>query len=270
MKFCYIDESGTGSEPFAVMAGVVVDAHRMRPTKAEWDDLLTVLSAMRGRQIAEIHTRDFYAGNGPWRGMEGKQRSVITSAIVDWLAERKHSIVYCAVNKEKFASEFRNDARCEDVGSVWRFLGLHLVLALQKEHQRLDRNKGNTVLIFDNEERERASFTELILEPPAWTDTYYSRTGRQDRLDQIVDAPYFADSTHVPLLQVADFVAFFIRRHVELAQGDSERYEGERQKVANWVSDMLKRSLSSSCIYPRRQRCLCAQLFCDYAPGCLL
>ena len=34
MNLCYCDESGTGNEAIAVMAGIVVDAGRMHLTKA--------------------------------------------------------------------------------------------------------------------------------------------------------------------------------------------------------------------------------------------
>lgn len=270
MKFCYVDESGTGDEPFAVMMGVVVDALRMRPTKTDWDDLLRILSSVAGRSVDEIHTRDFYAGNGPWRGMGGPQRAQITDAIIAWLGRRKHTIVSCCVDKQRFFSEFPADPRYADIKTLWRFLGLHLVLSIQREHQRLAKNKGNTVLIFDNEEREEARFTDLILNPPTWTETYYERKKNADPLDQIVDAPYFADSKDVPLLQVADFIAFFVRRYAELEGGNAERYAGEREKVKTWVDDFMKRSIAVSSIYPKRSRCSCADLFFSYAPACIV
>lgn len=55
MKFAYIDESGTGNEPFAVMAGVIVDAQRMRPTKDDWSDLLIDLSDIVDREVNKFH-----------------------------------------------------------------------------------------------------------------------------------------------------------------------------------------------------------------------
>ena len=42
MKFCYLDESGMGSEPIFVLAGIVVDATRMHITKAAWNDLISL------------------------------------------------------------------------------------------------------------------------------------------------------------------------------------------------------------------------------------
>ena len=38
MKFCYLDETGTGSEPIAIIIGILVDAYRMKPTKKDWDE----------------------------------------------------------------------------------------------------------------------------------------------------------------------------------------------------------------------------------------
>jgi len=51
MKFCYLDESGTGEEPIAVMAGVITDAVRMHVTKSHWAALLNTLSAIAKRDI---------------------------------------------------------------------------------------------------------------------------------------------------------------------------------------------------------------------------
>lgn len=269
MKFCYVDESGTGEEPYAVMVGVMVDALRMRPTKSDWDRVLGELSKLTGKQLDELHTREFYAGNGVWRELGGPLRSQIIDLVMDWVAARKHLIVYCAIDKKKWHDGFSADPRHADVSTIWRFLGLHLVLAIQKVNQATPKNKGNTVLVFDNEERERTRFTDLILDPPGWTDSYYSRKKSQDALDQIVDAPYFADSKDVPLLQVADFIAYFLRRHLEIANGDKERYTGETAKVDAWAKKAIARCIPISSLYPKTRRCACADLFFEYAPPAL-
>jgi hypothetical protein len=268
VKFCYVDESGTGDEPYAVMVGIVVDAQRMRPTKLDWDGLLRLLGEMVGKPITEMHTRDFYSGNGPWRGIDGPVRARIIDTVLKWIGERKHQVVSCGVDKVRFFEECPSDPRFSEIQTLWRFLGLHLVLSVQKCHQKLPKNKGNTVLIFDNEEREQMRFTDLVLNPPAWTDTYY-RGKKQERLDQIVDAPYFADSRDVPLLQVADFVAYFLRRHAELEGGAQERYAGEQDKVSGWASQVLSRSMPQAMIYPKRGRCSCGDLFFEFAPTCI-
>jgi hypothetical protein len=141
MKFCYLDESGTGDEPYAVMVGVIVDAQRMHLTKIHWQELLQILSDIIGRQVTEIHTRDFYADNNQWRGIDIPQRAAIISAIFEWLQDRKHHITYSAVDKKRFLSDFQNEHQYKDIGSLWRFLALHNVLSIQKHYQKQENNK---------------------------------------------------------------------------------------------------------------------------------
>lgn len=267
MKFCYLDESGTGDEPFAVMAGVIVDAKRMHVTKAEWDDLLAVLSGIVGTPIAEIHTRDFYPGNSPWRDLEGQIRARLISAIFDWLGQRKHNVVFTAVDKQRFAADFPDSEFSSDIGTLWRLMALHVTLALQKHHQSQRRNKGHTLLVFDNEDREELDFIGLVRQPPVWTDAYYGRSAKQPRLDQIVDVPYFGDSKHVGLIQVADFVSYFLRRHLEITEGIiPPRYDGEAELVNGWVETVMKRSIPKSMTFPARGRSGCVEFFHSLAP----
>ena len=76
VNFCYCDESGTGQEPIATMVGILVDSGRMHLTKQDWHGLLKSLSAITKRHIVELHTSDFYNGNGVWRNLSGTQRFV--------------------------------------------------------------------------------------------------------------------------------------------------------------------------------------------------
>ena len=270
MKFSYMDESGTGDEPYAVMVGIIVDARRMHVTKTDWHDLLCILSDMVGREVSEIHTRDFYPGNSPWRELSGDIRASIITAIFEWLRNRKHRVVYSAVDKAVFFRDFSNEAYAPVIETLWRFMALHICLSIQKHHQTLERNKGHTVLIFDNEDREAKNFTELVRDPPEWTDTYYRRKRRQVRLDQIIDVPYFGDSRYVGLIQVADFVSFFLRRHIEIQEGViPPRYDDEQMLVENWIRIALDQAIPKSRMYPSRGRCECADLFHRYAPCCI-
>jgi hypothetical protein len=270
MKFCYLDESGTGSEPYAVMVGIIADAYRMHITKKDWAGLLKVLSEILGKEISEIHTADFYAGNGVWRSLDGNTRAQIISAIFKWLKERNHKIVYSAVDKAKFTSEFYREPQAIELETPWRFMALHICLALQKHHRQLKEPKGHTLLIFDKQEIESGEFIKLIKIPPKWTDTYYLCRRNQERLDHIIDVPYFADSRHVGLIQLADFVSFFIRKYVEIETGIKPDYKDEPERIKEWATVALNQAIPTSAIYPKINRCQCADLFYRYAPPCLL
>ena len=235
--------------------------------KQEWSQLLTELSGLAKREIAEIHTRNFYAGNGVWRGLDSSTRAQIISTIFTWIRERKHRVALVAVDKEKFYAEFPQMTQYADVKTLWRFLALHMVLGIQREHQKQKNNKGNTVFVFDNEEREETRFTDLVMNPPEWTDTYYSKKKKQTRLDQVIDVPYWGDSQDVGLIQLADFVAYFFRRQIEIKEGKIPgRYAGEEDKVNEWFGMITDCALPKASFYPKKSRCECADLFYSFTP----
>lgn len=142
MKFVYLDESGTVNESIACMVGIITDAYRMRLTKEAWKNMLIRLSQIIGENIDEIHTRDFYSGNGKWRNMDGEKRSKIIDIIFNWLKKRKHEVVFSAINKQNFNNDFINNEQLKEIGSIWRFISLHIALSLQKYYQGKIKNKN--------------------------------------------------------------------------------------------------------------------------------
>ncbi len=260
-----------GSEPYLVMAGVIVDAARMHVTKDDWNELLPILSRICGRELREFHTKDVYRGNGPWRGVDGPRRANVIEAVLEWWEERKHSVTFSAIDKA--AHRARSGAAsalphgCE---TGWRMGALHLILSVQKEHQRVAKNKGHTVLLFDHESAEEKPISELVARPPEWTDEYYKRRRRQGPLDQIVDVPFFGDSEEVLLLQVADLVAYLLRRYAELEHGTStEAYIGEHGQVRGWVVGIVERAIPTAARWPRRNLSQLDELFRDLAPAAI-
>lgn len=268
MKLCYCDESGTGGEPIATIAGVVVDATRMHVTKKDWADLLKRLSTLTGKSLAEVHTNNLYKGSGIWHSIDGPTRSNVVSAVFSWLKERKHSVVYAAVDTRAYVAGFDAKDIPDGVNTPWRFMGFHLVLAMQKYCQRIKKNKGHTIFVFDNRERDKMRFTDLVRQPPPWSDGYYGKKVKQEALDQIVDVPYFGDSQDVYLIQMADFIAFFLRRYAELEEGHStEVYPGEQQKVRGWAATIAGQSIGRAMMYPKTGRDYAEDLFYRYAPA---
>lgn len=270
MKFCYFDESGTGQEPIAVIVGVVVDSQRMHVTKEHWYALLAELSEVVKRNLTELHTKDFYIGGGPFRGMAGKERAEYISRIVTWFAERKHTFVFSSVHKQVYDAAHAAGTLHSELTSPWLAAAFHSVLALQRAHQSHEKTKGHTLLVFDNKGHEEPRLANLIAAPPAWSDTYYSRGKKEDQLSHIVDSPYFAESHRVPMIQVADFLAYFIRRHAELQEGVGvAKYPEEEARLGDWMKIIGPRSVGINHIYPSKGRCSTAELFHGLCPPSL-
>lgn len=270
MKLCYCDETGTGNEPFAVLLGVIVDASRMHVTKSDWAAFLAELSKMVGQDFQELHTRNFYSGSGLWRNLSGEERSEVIDLFINWFAERKHHVVFSAIDKQRFQEMKESSKIPEEVNTVWRAMGFHVALAVQKHFQTEEKNKGNTIFIFDEEVREESVFQKLLLKPPEWSDSYYNKDKKKERLCQVVDAPYFANSKNVGLLQVADFLAYFVRRYIEVSENViPDKYPGEKRKIDGWFTKIKDRTIPYQNIYPKKKRCYAANLFWEIAPNCV-
>ncbi|MDZ7695909.1 MAG: DUF3800 domain-containing protein [Deltaproteobacteria bacterium] len=267
MKFCYFDESGMGSEPYLVVAGIVVDASRMHVTKDAWSDFLDALSKAAGRRVYEFHSREFYRGNGVWHGTDGAERARVIQAILAWVENRKHKCVFSGIAKSVYRKKLKKDERLKQFKSMWCAAAMHCTLQVQKQHQREAKTKGHSVLIFDREVSEESDLSLLIHKPPQWIDTYYSRSKGQTALDQIVDVPFFADSKHILLAQVADLFAYILRTSSEIQDGLlNEKYKNEGKKMREWSERISKIALPRSNRYPARGRCQATQLFWDLAP----
>ncbi len=268
LNTCYCDESGTGDNPIATMVGIIVDSGRMHLTKPHWRDLLATLSEMTSRPISELHAVDFYHGNGVWRGVDGPQRTLIINAVLEWFGDRKHHVVYTSALKSSYAAAVESGGIPTECKTLWQLIAFHLVLAVQRYSQPEKRNKGHTVLQFDDNSVERGHFIDLVYAPPEWSDVCYGRTKEQDQLDQIVDMPNFSDSKKLPLIQVADFLAFFLRRYAELEEGYSEeQYEGERERIRGWAKQIADRSIARTHVYPKAKRNEAQEYFYRLAPA---
>ena len=270
MKFCYIDESGYGNEPIFVITGVITDSSRMHLIKAIWVEILGILREATGRDFREFHSRNFYRGNSPYRNIDGDIRADIITQFLELIKDRRHTLAYSAIDKDRYNQQLQNDSRLRDIGSLWRTGAFHLALSLQRYHQNQKKNKGHTVLIFDREDQEEDRFINLIQNPPDWSDEYYSRRASQNKMDQIIDVPYFADSIHVILIQIADLIAYVLRRYAELEGGYARpRYRGEAARFQNWAQLIAGTAAPVACMYPQRGRGEVAQMFWDIAPNAI-
>jgi hypothetical protein len=115
---------------------------------------------------------------------------------------------------------------------LWVAGAVHVALQLQRLHQQLEKNKGHTVLIFDENKAKADKLNEVLFAPPEWTEPYYDKRRKQEPLDQIIDSAFFTKSHHAGLAQVADLFAFAFRGYAELTEyGVAPEYAGELKDI---------------------------------------
>lgn len=269
VKLCYVDETGTdGRSPLVAFVGVIADVARVHRTRREFEEVFRDLAEIPDRAIAELKGSNIYYGNGRWSGVDGEVRHAAIGRLCEWLSDRKHSLALTALS----VAEYRDSDLARLTGlDIWMSGALHIALQVQKAHQRIGKLKGATFLVFDQYEVKGDALAELLVDPPVWSDDYYSRGRKQLALDQITDTAFYARSHHIGLVQVADVFAFVFRRYSEICDyGAPEAYDAELARLTGWIRILDDRLLDRSHRWPRRTKSKLAKAYVSSCPPSLL
>jgi hypothetical protein len=255
MKICYIDESGNNADdPCLVMVGIVVDAYRLNRTREEFADIFDEIQGLFDENLRELKGAKMIFGRDRWRKVDPELRKRIAGFFCNWIGERKHHIALAAVDRNKLSNDATAGVpeECRDGGLA---ASLHIALQIQKANQGRAKNKGNTILIFDDNKAKADALSELLWQPPNWTDDYYDKGPRQGRLDQIVDTTFSIKSHHAGLVQVADLFAFIFRRYSEMKDfGKGEEWAGEQALIEGYANTLTTRLLPRNCRWPAKPK----------------
>jgi hypothetical protein len=237
MKFAYVDESGDqGQSDIFVMAGLLVDAYRLRRITADFDQLLRDFLAQHPNHPDELKTKRFINGKGGWNNVDPEARKAFLRSVCE-LAARDGKLFVSAISFERF-NENLPEGHHPTRRSYWHAAAMYVAGLIQKKHQDDQANKGLTVLVMDDNKVEMADLSDAIYAPDPWFDGLYQRRKVKkgsvtwvertagDRFDHIVNTAFAIKSTHSSLVQVSDALSYVFRRHLEL-RSEEEAYPGE-------------------------------------------
>lgn len=271
MKICYVDESGNSpQDPCLVMVGILVDTYRLNRTREEFVDIFDEIQGLFEENLRELKGSKMIFGRDRWRKVDPEVRKRIAGYFCNWIAKRKHNLALSAIDRNQLKSSATADVpkSCRD---EWLAGGLHIALQIQKANQGRNKNKGNTVLIFDDNKAKADTLSDLLWQPPEWTDDYYGKQKKQNRLDQIVDTTFSIKSHHAGMVQVADLFAFIFRRFAEMKDfGIQEEWVGGQALIEDYMSTLTSRLLPRSCRWPARQNAASSRWFNSIAPTSLI
>lgn len=245
MKFIYIDESGQRDREqgdIFVMAGFLIDAFRHRKQAANFKNHIRNFLDLYEKPPKEIKTKAMIRGARPWNKVEGDQRKAFLEGAVD-LAVSCADIYAVAFSLEQFRKTTQEMRKAPPFGtSYWVGAAMFLAAMVQRQMQSFKRNKGRTVVIFDDH-RNLPQVSDLLHQADPWFDALYKRRIQQrvkgkdkamwkpikqdKRFEQIIDSAFSIKSEHSPFVQTADMIAYIYKRHLELADG-KENWRGER------------------------------------------
>ncbi len=244
MKFAYVDESGDKpqSDVF-VMAGVLIDAYKLRKHTVKFDKIITEFLTKHPGAPKELKTKGLINGDGGWRQVDAAERKQFISEICALAAECA-TIFALALSFEAFEKAAKEHGFN---GSYWMGAAMFVAALVQKKMQAIRKNKGLTVLIFDDNKREMENLSDALYKADPWFDPIYQTRKKGEsvwkeisegaRFNQIVNSAFAIKSHHSSFIQVADAVCYVYRRHLELKSG-KEAWVGEREYFAGLVDKL--------------------------------
>src|SRR5262249_11117262 len=174
-----------------------------------------------------------------------------------FLAEVCDLAARCA-NIFAVAFSFKNFEKAANAGhgqpfkSYWVAAAMFIAALVQKKMKVIEKNKGHTVFICDDNKQQMSNFSDALYTAHPWFDPIYQTSKRKrgkavwcevphhERFDQIINTAFAIKSEHSSLVQVAEGVSYAYRRYLEL-KSDNEEWEGEQQYFASLVGKLPKR-----------------------------
>lgn len=246
MKFIYIDESGSRDRnqgDIFVMAGLLIDAFRLRKQTVNFNRLIQGFLHEYPRPKKEIKTKAMINGSGDWSKVDAHKRKVFLEAAVD-LTIGCAEIYAIAFSLEKFHITAQEMREAPPFGTNhWVGAAMFLAAMIQKKMQTLGRNKGHTVVVFDDNKKDLPKVSDCLYQADPWFDALYQRrvkkrvSGKDKmmwlavkpnaRFEQIISSAFPIKSEHSPFVQTADMISYIYKRHLELVD-EEEKWPGER------------------------------------------
>ncbi len=259
MYIGYVDESGyvgrarNPDQPVQVMACILPSVYNLHRTTDEFGANLQTLRA-NAIPLTELKAEEIYRGRGVWGRVEGVVRHRIFSTYFDWLVSRRHKIVLSLIDNNRFFDlKDSGDQIAEHLGFPYVAGALQIALSVQRHNQGRKKNKGKTILIFDEQNEFEGAVEDLIAQPPEFTDGFYGYRPRDRfKLNQIIDTAYFVKSHYSHVIQTADTVAFVSRLYLQLTNyGMEQAYNGELNRIEGWFNTIRERLIPRSHVNPR-------------------
>ena len=237
MKFAYVDETGDkGQTDVLVMTGLLIDAYVLRKYTDLFDDMLRGFLAKHPGTPTELKTKVFINGSGGWSKVDPGDRKKFLEEVCDLAAEC--STIFAIAFSFKNFEKAMDAGHCHPFKSYWVAAAMFIAALVQKQMKKKPRNKGHTVFICDNNQREMSNFSDALYNADPWFDPIYQtrktkgrKTIARERFDQIINTGFAIKSEHSSLVQVADAVSYAYRRHLEL-KNVKEQWPGEQHYFA--------------------------------------
>jgi hypothetical protein len=263
MYLCYSDESGFNgkklnpSQPVQVMAAILPNAYNFHRTDSQFKEIFQIIN--RSIPLKELKAEQIYRGRGAWNDIPAHLRDRVIEFYLNWISIRPHKLIISAIDNAAYFNQKRAIPDSPILNAIpypYLLAGLQIAMVVQKMHRAKPKNKGKTLVIFDEQDQFEDDLTDLIFNPPDFIDSFvpFDPSKEDCRLCQIIDTCFFVKSHQSSMAQVVDIVAYLFRLKLELSDyAFDESYGGELDKVTQWLGQIEDKQVPFGSVYPRRR-----------------
>jgi hypothetical protein len=242
VHLCYIDEAGhsgknlaDGQQPIFAMAGLLVSDEKWKKTEREARGIVKRALGTSPGPGFEIHAGDLLApsGKGPFKGWSMPDRTQLALDLLELIAVRHHQVLLQFVHKPRMATASAPTLPLTiDLKDPWE-VGFASLLTMTEEFLRSNRTGSSStgMVIIDHDPsylnvvRTHARDRQLS---SGWMDT------RKD-----MEIGYSAVSHANPMIQLADVVAFTMKRWAMSQAGYGKRWPLTAQQFLKRCHDLV-------------------------------
>ena len=241
MKFVYVDESISDpkhANRIFVMAGLMVDAYKLRKVTSIANAFVKkFLEDYKLSKYGEIKASKFL--NNSKIGLKDRKQRIME--LCKMIPDNKIKICGIAILLKNFSESveaYKNNSHIiKDIKQAWHVSAVFISSLIQKKMTK-EKNKGLTVLIFDDHKKGIYEISEFLNFPNSWFDIHQEiknnkpikkklKCNSSEKFDKIINTAFSIKSHHSSLIQFADVVCYVYRRWLELKKS-KEKYPGEK------------------------------------------
>lgn len=257
MKFTYIDESGhddkSGDAVFTI-AAIQIDSTKLKSHQRKMELILNGITnkySNTDKQI-EIKTSQLYKRKSYWKNIDTNSFIYIVNSIVDALFESAKLYIF-ATNIDKYKNNIKHFNSMGRNNNYWGVGMVSIISQIQCVNYKTAKNKGNTVVIVDDNKTKHDNMSDFIHKPSDifdeisfkskdLKDKRFIKNISKYRYDQIIDTPFCIKSDHSHHVQCADILSYLLRRIAEFDPSEPE-FEGEEEFLKKLIKTFKTKQL---------------------------
>ena len=181
MKFIYMDESGGRGRDLSdvfVMCGIMVDAYKLRKKTELFDKKLQDLFDKHPGVRSDLKTSRFINGKGGWSSVDPQERKDLLKNICGLAVENGGKIFGVSLSFTAFDTAVDDGYSQPFDSHYWLVSAMFISALIQKRMQKVDKNKGLTVVIMDDNKHQMSKLSNALYEKDPWYDGLYKIQGK--------------------------------------------------------------------------------------------